>query len=76
MKNITVSVDDETYRRARIMADRRDTSVSVLVHEFLAGLALGVEERRDWTAVWEPVDAWGVDVGERPSRSRTYDGRA
>ena len=35
MKNITVSVDDETYRRARIKAAERDTSVSALVRGFL-----------------------------------------
>lgn len=39
MKNITVSVDDETYRRARIKAAEHDTSVSALVKEFLIGLA-------------------------------------
>ena len=39
MKNITVSVDDETYRRARIKAAERDTSVSSLVREYLNGLA-------------------------------------
>jgi plasmid stability protein len=35
MKNITVSVDDETYRRARIKAAERDTSVSAMVREYL-----------------------------------------
>jgi plasmid stability protein len=39
MKNITVSVDDETYRRARIKAAERDTSVSALVREFLQSLS-------------------------------------
>jgi plasmid stability protein len=39
MKNITVSVDDETYRRARIKAAERDTSVSALVRQFLTELA-------------------------------------
>jgi predicted CopG family antitoxin len=39
MKNITVSVDDETYRRARVKAAERDTSVSALVRRFLAELA-------------------------------------
>lgn len=38
MKNITVSVDEETYRRARIVAAERDTSVSGLVKEFLNGI--------------------------------------
>ena len=35
MKNITVSLDDETYRRARMVAAERDTSVSALVKQFL-----------------------------------------
>jgi hypothetical protein len=39
MKNITVSVDDETYRLARIKAAERDTSVSALVKQFLMALA-------------------------------------
>jgi hypothetical protein len=39
VKNITVTVDDETYRRARIRAAERDTSVSALVARFLTELA-------------------------------------
>ena len=39
MKNITVSVPEATYREARIHAAERNTSVSALVREFLAGLA-------------------------------------
>ncbi len=44
MKNITVSVDDQTYRRARIIAAERGTSVSALVKQFLANLARGGDE--------------------------------
>jgi hypothetical protein len=39
VKNITVSVDDETYRRARMKAAEQATSVSALVRRFLIGLA-------------------------------------
>ncbi len=39
MKNITVSLDDETYRRARVKAAERDTSESALVEPFLPELA-------------------------------------
>ncbi len=39
MKSITVSLDDETYRRARIRAAENDTSVSAMVKEFLIGAA-------------------------------------
>lgn len=44
MKNITVALDDETYRRARMIAAERDTSVSALVKEFLLGLARAESE--------------------------------
>jgi uncharacterized protein YdaU (DUF1376 family) len=37
-KNITVSLDDDTYRRARMAAAERDTSVSALVKRFLEDL--------------------------------------
>ncbi|MCX6612784.1 MAG: DUF6364 family protein [Acidobacteria bacterium] len=39
MRNITVSVDDETYKRARIVAAEQDTSVSALVKTYLIQLA-------------------------------------
>lgn len=38
MKNITVTVDEETYRRARMKAAELDTSVSALVKGFLQDL--------------------------------------
>jgi hypothetical protein len=41
MRNITVSVDDDTYRLARVKAAERDTSVSALVKLYLADLARG-----------------------------------
>ena len=39
MRNITVAVDEETHRRARIRAAELDTSVSALVREFLRRIA-------------------------------------
>ena len=39
MRNITVAIDDETYRRARVAAAERDTSVSALVKAYLEQLA-------------------------------------
>lgn len=44
MRNITVSVDDETYRRARIAAAELDTSVSALVRIYLEQLAMKESE--------------------------------
>ncbi len=39
MRNITVSVDEETYKRARVAAAERHTSVSALVKAYLEQLA-------------------------------------
>jgi plasmid stability protein len=39
MKNITVSVDDEIYHRARVRAAEQRTSVSALVRQALQDLA-------------------------------------
>ena len=43
MRNITVSVDDETHRLARIRAAELDTSVSALVRSYLRSLVRGRE---------------------------------
>lgn len=45
MKNITVSVDEETYRQARIAAAQRNSSVSRLVRDYLR--SLGTEQAGD-----------------------------
>ena len=44
MKNITVSVDDDTHRRSRIRAAELDTSVAALVRGFLERLVQGGAE--------------------------------
>ena len=42
MRNVTVSLDGEVYRRARVKAAELDTSLSALVRDFL--ISLGDEE--------------------------------
>ena len=53
MKNITVSVDDETYRRARITAAEQGRSVSAMVRDYLANLVASkrVEPSRQCSCV-------------------------
>jgi len=41
MKNITVSIDEEVHRRARIRAAELGTSLSAAVREFLIAFAGG-----------------------------------
>jgi len=43
MKNITLKIDNEVYRRARIRAAHEGTSVSAMVREFLVN-QVGVED--------------------------------
>jgi plasmid stability protein len=59
MKNVTIAIDDETYRRARIRAAEMGTSVSAMVKRYLneatatadAAPADGVREMpMTWTA--------------------------
>ena len=52
MKNITVSVDEQTHRLARIRAAELDTSVSALVRDYLKNL---VADRSGGTADNGPV---------------------
>jgi len=42
VKNVTVSIPDDIYRRARIAAAERETSLSAMVRGFL--MTLGQEE--------------------------------
>jgi plasmid stability protein len=41
MKNVTIAIDDETHRRARIRAAELGTSLSALVKDYLNSLADG-----------------------------------
>ena len=43
MKNVTIAIDDETHRRARVRAAELGTSLSALVKGYLNGLALADE---------------------------------
>ena len=53
MRNITVSVDEETHRLARIRAAELDTSVSALVRDYLRGLSRGDHDATGAEAVSE-----------------------
>ena len=81
MKNITVSVDDETYRKARIKAAELETSVSALVRDYLAKLARqeSAQERferlkREEAELRTQVPK-GFSAADRLSREEIYDRR-
>ena len=86
MRNITVSVDDETHRRARIRAAELDTSVLALVRTCLRSLVgdsggepaakAGESEtplelrRRELDKVLADFDARGVGLRSRDNLTR------
>ena len=55
MSNLTISVDDELIRQARIKAIEQGTSVSAKVREFLAQYARGTASAVDTPPVALPV---------------------
>ena len=75
MKNVTVSLPDEVYRRARVKAAERDTSVSALVREFLN--SLGEQEsdferrKRLQSEVLDSIDKFRA--ADRLSRNKVHE---
>jgi hypothetical protein len=75
MKNITLSVPDVVYKRARIKAAERDTSVSALVSEYLVKFSEGATEaeslKRRMLTARESMGHYVV--GKRVKRSELHD---
>ena len=75
MKNVTVSLDDDTYRRARMIAAERDTSISALVKEFLVRLGSGESQverlKREERALRERITTFRAS--DKLSRDELHD---
>jgi len=75
MKNITVTVDDDTYRKARIKAAAMDTSVSALVKKFLTEIGTSETEferlKRQEREVMADIQTFSAS--ENLSRDTLYD---
>ena len=77
-KNITVSLPDDVYRRARILAAERDTSVSALVREFLTKLAEGESDFQRRKRLQEEVlpSIRNFRAGDRLTRNQVHERNA
>lgn len=78
MKNITVSIDEELHRRARIRAAEQGKSLSAAVREFLIGFA-GEEtdwERRKRLQEETLASIKSFRAGDRLAREDIHDRRA
>lgn len=67
MTNLTLTVDEELLKRARIRAIEQDTSVNALVREYLEGLAGQVKTQDAIRAV--------LDLAQRSDAGSGPDGR-
>jgi len=85
VSNLTIAVDDDTVRQARIRALQEGTSLSAKVREFLAAYAQGVPKRsasdvtadlmRMMEAVRDEAQPGALPEGGRAfSREDTYRG--
>ena len=76
MKNITLSIDDDTYRLARIKAAEREQSVSAMVRDLIRGLAakpaddLAAKNARLFAAF---AASKNFSVSDRLTREEIYD---
>jgi plasmid stability protein len=78
VRNITVTVPDETYRKARVRAAELDTSVSALVRDFLAGLTQEESdfERRRRLQDEILASVMSFSAGDRLTRDELHDRHA
>lgn len=82
MKNITVSVDEEIYHRARIRAALMNTSVSALVRDALTEIAGSETEferlRAEESAIRRRLISRGLEFSARTriSRDETHERHA
>ncbi len=80
VKNITLTVDDQSYRAARRVAAERDTSVSAMVREYLASLAAGRNpqaaseraEKKQRLRLVDLLEQSKLDLTGRPTREASY----
>lgn len=74
MKNITLSVDEETYRQARIAAAERNTTVSALVRDYLHTFARLADADVDPAeALFAALDrAQGFRAADRMTREEAH----
>lgn len=76
MANLTITVDEETVKRARMRALEEGTSVNAVLREYLEDYAGVRRERREaWRKIRELASKSGVGSGGEslPKREELYD---
>ena len=76
MANLTITVDEETVKRARIRALEEGTSVNALLRDYLEDYAGARREKREaWRKIQEIARSSGAGSGGKglPTREELYD---
>lgn len=75
MKTFTISVDDETYRRASRRATEQGTSIPALIEEFLESMAVSAPSGETLSEVIKSIRAQvgGIDSRDNVSRAELHD---
>jgi plasmid stability protein len=76
MTNLTLTIDDELLKRARIRALEQDTSVNALVREYLEQLAARRPDREgmdSFLAMTESIHAGSGPGGRSWTRDELYE---
>ena len=69
MKTVNLTLDEQTWKAARMLAAERDTSVSALVREALSHLTRTEHRREKARAeILEMIKSFDGKIGEMPSR--------
>jgi plasmid stability protein len=76
MANLTLTIDDDLLKRARMRALQRDTSVNALVREYLEQVvseAAGIDPLDGFLALSEPVAAGSGPGGRTWTREELHE---
>ena len=83
MKTVSITVEDAAWETMQRLAQAQGKGLDDLLSNAVARLTASCvatvpapeERRRVLDNLWERIDACNVEVGERPTRARTYDHR-
>ena len=65
MKNITISIDDDLYRRARMKAAEQGTSISALFRDFLIRLTVEGSAEAEFQRLAREEQEFRAELGGR-----------
>jgi hypothetical protein len=83
MKTVSITVEDAAWEAMQKFAQAEGKALGEIVSNAVAGLPASrvctlpspEERRRVLDRLWNRIDACNVEVGERPTRARSYDHR-